>query len=89
MVFSRLSSGSSSITIRPGSATRISKPINRAIGGGGRMPSRIAHIVSSPDIPEAAFATGPGACHSTTRCLRVSNENRSTVSVAVMNSSIE
>ncbi len=53
------------------------------------MPSRIAHIVSSPDIPEAAFATGPGACHSTTRCLRVSNENRSTVSVAVMNSSIE
>ena len=69
MVFSRLSSGSSSITIRPASAMRISKPISRAIGGGGRMPSRIAHIVSSPDIPEAAFATGPGACHSTTRCL--------------------
>ena len=58
---------------------RISKPISRAIGGGGRMPSRIAHIVSIPDIPAAAFATGPGACQSTTRCRRVSSENRSMV----------
>ena len=32
------------------------------------MPSRIALIISRPDIPAAAFATGPGACQSTTRC---------------------
>jgi hypothetical protein len=53
------------------------------------MPSRIAHMVSRPDILEAAFATGPGACHSTTRCLRVSSENKSAVSVAVMAASFE
>jgi hypothetical protein len=46
-------------------------------------------LVSNPDIPEATLATGPGACHSTTLCLRVSKENRSIVSVTVMNGSIE
>ena len=87
MVFSRLSSGSSSITIRPGSTTDIRKPISLAIGGGGRRPSRIAYIVSIPDMPAAALEIGPGACQSTTRSRRLAGENRSTVSTALMNSS--
>ena len=38
---------------RSGRARRCAsrRPISRAIGGGGRMPSRIAHMVSSPDMP--------------------------------------
>jgi hypothetical protein len=36
------------------------KPISLAIGGGGRLPSRIAHIASIPGMPIAAFAAGPG-----------------------------
>ena len=65
------------------------KPISRAIGGGGKIPSRIAHIASMPVIPAAAFAAGPGACQSTTRSRRLSDENRSAASIAVMSAPFE
>ena len=84
MVFSSASCGSSSITIRPGSATRRRKSISRAIGGSGRRPSRIARMASRPDIPAAALAAGPGACQSTTRSRRDAGENKSAVSMVVM-----
>ena len=48
------------------------------------MPSRIARIVSSPDIAAAAFATGPGACQSTTRSRRDAGAKRSVVSAVSM-----
>jgi hypothetical protein len=76
MVFSRLSSASSSMTIRPGSTVAMRKPISLAIGGGDRIPSRIAHIASIPDIAIAALAAGPGACQSTTRSRRRCGANR-------------
>jgi len=82
MPFSSPSCGSSSITIRPGSATRRRKSISRAIGGSGKMPSRIARIASSPDIAAAAFATGPGTCQSTCRSRRDAAAKRPTLSAA-------
>jgi hypothetical protein len=80
--------GSSSMTIWPGSATRMRKPISRAIGGGGRIPSRIARIASSPDIATAAWAAGTGDCQFTTRSRRNAGENRLALSRTVMGCSL-
>ena len=77
------------MTIRCGSTTLMRKPISRANGGGGKVPSRIPHIASIPDIPAAAFATGPGACQSTRRSRRSAGENSSMVAGALMAAPLE